>query len=148
LVEDLDSHRGSCVEAARGVDAQATYASAIGVVGQVEVEIGLLKAGNSIAAYLETRDELTAAVGDVEQGLVRGQAEGRRHLEPGEGVVLKATGGRLVRHFALCGVEAVGVSVLSSHGGGGEGREPGLQPPRFGSTQDNAVGVFQSLESL
>ena len=78
LVEDLDSHRGSCVEAARGVDAQATHASAIGVVGQVEVKIGLLKAGNSIAAYLETRDELTAAVGDVEQGLVRGQAEARR----------------------------------------------------------------------
>ena len=115
---------------------------------KMEVKIGLLKAGNSVAANLKTGDELTASVGDVEEGLVRGQAEGRRHLEPGEGVVLKATGGRLVRHFVLCGVEAVGMSILSSHGGGGEGREVGLQPSRFGSTQWNSVGVFQSLESL
>ena len=53
-----------------------------------------------------------------------------------------------MRHFALGGVEAVGVSILSSHGGGGEGREVGLQPSRFGSTQWNSVEVFQSLESL
>ena len=72
LVEDLDSHRGGCVEAARGVDAQATHASAVGVVGQVEVKIGLLEGGNSVAANLKTGDELTASVGDVQQGLVRG----------------------------------------------------------------------------
>ena len=72
LVEDLDAHRGGCVESPRGVDAQATHASAVGVVGQVEMERGLLEGGNSVAADLKTGDELASSVGDVEQGLVRG----------------------------------------------------------------------------
>ena len=65
LVEDLDAHGGGRIKASRGVDAQATHARAVGVVGQVQMEVGLFERGNSVPAHLKTGDELAAAVGDV-----------------------------------------------------------------------------------
>ena len=111
LVEDLDAHRRGCVEAASGIDAQAAHTGTRGVVGQVQVEVGLFERGDSIAAYLETGDELASTIGDEQQGLVGREAEGGRCFKIRDWVMASSSAGILVNQSTLGGIQAVGVPV-------------------------------------